>query len=63
MRRAADLVYDLGLSHAKSILERTHTRGEIVLGRFGCAAVTLSVFYRQTSQHPRPVKIPKLSEP
>ncbi|MEP2271728.1 MAG: hypothetical protein ABJI23_10500 [Marinobacter sp.] len=44
MRRAASLANDLGLSPAKSIVERILTRGEFILRWFGCAAVALSVF-------------------
>ena len=49
VRRAADLANDLGLSRAKNILERTLTRGEFILWRFGCAAMTLSVFTAKLS--------------
>ena len=34
----------MGLSDDKMILERTLTRGQFILRRFGCPAVTLGVF-------------------
>ena len=35
---------DIELSEDKMILERTLTRGQFILRRFGCSAVTLGVF-------------------
>ena len=41
---AATLTHDKGLSSEQSFLEQTLTRGQFLLRRFGCPAVTLGVF-------------------
>ena len=44
VRTAAVLAGDMGLSDGRMTLERTLTRGQFILRRFGCPAVTLRVF-------------------
>ena len=43
LRAAAALDHDMGLPSEQAILERILTRGQFVLRRFGCPAVTLEV--------------------
>ena len=53
VRRSTDLANDLGLFKAKSILERTLTRGEFILRGGDPVGV-----HRQTSEHWQPVQGP-----
>ena len=46
LRAAADLAHDMGLPSEQAGLERMLTRGQFVLRRFGCPAVSLGATLR-----------------